>query len=237
MATDFLLAQVRHGASRFALTDHSCHIFFDAGNLWAVFSEDAPAHYDRAAASAAERFERYLANVRPQFGADTPVGLELDVIHDGRFAIPDGYLALFRPVLGSVHFLVSAARSESHAQIEAEFRRQVRWFLEDTAIQILAHPFRVLAQDGIPVSDSLLEWVVESALEAGVALEINSHKQYEDVDVRMAAHCARAGVPLAVGTDSHDRREFGEFSYHRRILAVVRDRCDGLEPQFYDPMS
>ena len=231
MSVEFLRDRADERPGSFALTDHSGQIFFGKPDAWAGFTEAAPAVYDRERPAARERFDRYLEGIAADFAGLLPVGLELDVIHDGRIVIPDGYAARFRPVLGSVHFLATAHRDSSADRIEREYRQQVSWLIESEMIQVLAHPFRVLEQHDVPVSEGLLEWVVTRAMDAGIALEINSHKQLWGLDLRMASECVRAGVGLALATDSHDPTEFGDFSYQLRLLDAVR--ASGLDP---DPL-
>ena len=231
MSFEYLAAQAVATGGRFAVTDHSCHIFFGVKRAWALFREEAPRAFDEERAAAPERFERYLARVRSHLNGAVPVGLELDVTHDGRIVLPDGYADRFWPVVGAVHWLISAERKESERKILEEFRRQTDWILDSRLPTILAHPFRVLAQDELPISDALIEWVVSRALEGGAAIEINAHKQHFETDVRTCLACARAGARLAMATDSHEPAEFGDFSYHREVLNAVRER--GLEP---DPL-
>ncbi|MFH0964085.1 MAG: hypothetical protein V2A58_08730 [Planctomycetota bacterium] len=200
-----------------------------------MFREEAPKLFDEHAGEAEERFERYLANIASRLRGIALIGIELDVIHDGRFVIPDGRLADFYPVVGAVHFLLSASRKRPFREIEEEFRRQVSWFAERGGIDVLAHPFRVLAQDEIPVSDALVEWVVKRASEGGLALEINSHKQLFELDVRLAAEAMKAGALTAVGTDAHEPREFGEFSYHEMVFEAATERAQGAEVRLYIP--
>jgi len=219
---------------RFILTDHAFHIFCP-GRPWALFSGEATAVVDEEAPRAPERFERHIARITRAFAGVAPVGIELDVLPDGRFVMPEGYIERFALVLGSVHFLLAAHRKEATDSILEEFRGQARRLVESGSVDVLAHPFRVLAQDELPVSDDLMDWVVDLSLDNDVALEINSHKQYVELDVRMAVKCASAGVKLAIGTDSHEPGEFGDFTYHREILDAVRERGEDPEGLIYDP--
>ena len=235
MPVEVVLGLAKERGTRFIVTDHAFHIFFGPERPWSLFSEEAGAIVDAEASAAPERFERYLSRVTRAFEGVAPVGTELDVLPDERLVIPEGYVERFAFVLGTVHFLLAAHRKEPAGAVYDEFRRQTRRLMESGSIQAFAHPFRVLAQDELPVSDDLLEWVVDLAGENGVALEINSHKQFAELDVRLAIACVRAGVRLATGTDSHEPSEFGDFSYHRRILDVVRERAEDSDPLIYAP--
>ena len=228
MPFEYLAAEAGETGGRFALTDHSCHVFLGEKRAWALFGEGGPRAFDEERAAAPERFERYLASVQRGLNGAVPVGLELDVTYDGRIVLPDGYADRFWPVVGAVHWLISAERGQSERTIFEEFRRQTDWILDSRLPTILAHPFRMLAYHELSVSDALIEWVVSRALDHDVAVEINSHKQHFEIDVRTCAACVRAGVRLALATDSHEPAEFGDFSYHEKVLAAVRER--GLDP-------
>ena len=221
--------------ARFIVTDHAFQIFFGPARPWSLFSEEAGAIVDEEGPAAPERFERYLERMTRAFDGVAPVGIELDVLPDERIVIPEGYIARFPFVLGTVHFLLAAHRKQSPGAILEEFRRQTRRMLESGMVHALAHPFRVLAQDDLPVDDDLIEWVVALARRNDVALEINAHKQHDDIDVRTTVACVRAGAQIAIGTDSHEPSEFGDFSYHRTILDAVRERGEDPDPLIYEP--
>jgi histidinol phosphatase-like PHP family hydrolase len=102
-------------------------------------------------------------------------------------------------------------------EIYAEFRFQVE-ALAGHGMEVLVHPYRLLLGAEVPVGDELIGWTVECAHERGFALEINSHKTYPETDLAMTRAAVEAGVPLAIGTDTHRWSEFGDFSYHVQVL-------------------
>ena len=230
-----VLELARRGSTRFIVTDHAFQIFFGPKRPWSLFSEEAGAIMDEEAPVARERFERYLERMTHAFDGVAPVGIELDVLPDERIVIPDGIIERFPFVLGTVHFLLAAHRKQSAPAVLDEFRRQTRRLVESGLVHALAHPFRVLAQDDLPVDDDLVEWIVDLARRHDVTLEVNAHKQHGDIDVRMAVACVRTGTRIAIGTDSHEPSEFGDFSYHRRILDAVRERGEDPDPVIYEP--
>ena len=95
-------------------------------------------------------------------------------------------------------------------------------------MEVLAHPYRLLLAENVPVTEQLHAWTVRCAAEHGFALEINSHKPFVECDLEMIRVAAEAGVPLAIGTDTHRWSEFGDFSYHVHIL-----RKAGLSPEMW----
>jgi len=102
-------------------------------------------------------------------------------------------------------------------EVHDEFRFQVE-ALARHGMQVLVHPFRLILSADVPVTEELLDWTVRFARDAGFALEINSHKQFPDCDLRMVRLALERGVTIAIGTDTHRTAEFGDFTYHEQIL-------------------
>ena len=201
----------------FAITDHSAHIFYPPTNAWSFWTDDAVPLYEASLDAGRERVESYLRGVRRAQCGGMLVGTELDVLPDGRPVFPEDLLRSLDVVLGAVHSLPTVRARRPLPEVVAEYKSQAR-ALADLGMDILAHPFRVTLGEGYPLPDHLLEWLVALAADAGFALEINSHKQYPDEDLKMMRLALEAGVTLATGTDTHRSSEFGDFSYHAEML-------------------
>ncbi len=194
----------------FTITDHSAHIFYPPGNAWSFWTDDAVPLYEANLEAGRERVESYLRKVRRARCGGMLIGTELDVLPDGRPVFPEDVLRGLDVVLGAVHSLPTVRARRPLKEVMAEYKFQAR-ALADLRMDILAHPFRVTLGEGYPLPDDLLEW-------CGFALEINSHKQYPDADLKMIRLALEAGVMLATGTDTHRWSEFGDFSYHAEVL-------------------
>ncbi|MEA3402615.1 MAG: PHP domain-containing protein [Armatimonadota bacterium] len=212
----------------FAVTDHSAHIFYPPGNRWGFWTDDAEALFEAGRPAARQRVLDYIRAARAAQRGRMLVGIELDVLPDGRKVFPEGLLGTLDVVLGAVHSMPTLRHQGRPEEIEAEFRFQVQ-ALAGHGMQVLAHPWRLLLAADVPLSEELLCWTVATARDRGFALEINSHKQYPAEDLRMTRLAAEMGVPLAVGTDTHRWSEFGDFSYHVAIL-----RQAGLPEERWD---
>ncbi|MEI6502320.1 MAG: hypothetical protein WCP21_15000, partial [Armatimonadota bacterium] len=84
---------------------------------------------------------------------------------------------------------------------------------------------------GQPVSHELVEWVVDLARQTDTALELNSHKVFPEYDLEMIHLAVARGMTLALGTDAHNSREFGDFTYHYEILAqagITAEQAQGM---------
>ncbi|MGI5817176.1 MAG: PHP domain-containing protein [Armatimonadota bacterium] len=214
----------RTGSQQFAITDHSAQMFYPPDNRWGFWTDDAVALYDANREGGDERIFHYVETIRAAQCGGMLVGIELDVLPDGRKVFPDGLLESLDVIAGAVHSMPTLRHERPVDEVHAEFREQVE-ALAGHGIEVLVHPYRLILADGVPVSDELLEWTVRIARDAGFALEINSHKQFPDCDVRMVRLALEEGVTIAIGTDTHRTEEFGDFSYHEQIL-----RGAGLAP-------
>lgn len=209
--------RARAGA-RFAITDHSAQIYYPPDHRWGFWSEEAYELFAAGEESGRERIAHYLATCRAAQCGHMLVGTELDVLPDGRMVFPADLLGTLDVVVGAVHSMPTLRAERPLEEILAEFRFQVE-ALAGHGMEVFVHPYRLLLAAGAPVDEELIRWTVDTAAAAGFALEINSHKQFPDHDLAMVRRALEAGVPIAIGTDTHRWSEFGDFSYHEQILA------------------
>ena len=202
------------GLRRFAITDHSYHIYFDR--------EEACAHDKLHAAFAAlmdkraDRMREYLEWLR-QYGDNGVLpGMEVDMLYDGRFMFDWRFRDEVEVLIGAIHILPSLDRKPYDPdRVKEEFLHYTLLAL-DADIDILAHPTRPFRRAGLPIPEDVFEPVIEKAVKCGIALEINSHSDDPDPDFVRAAF--DAGATLALGTDTHRMYEFGDFSFHKKTL-------------------
>lgn len=212
----------------FAVTDHSAQVFYPPEQRWGFWTEDAVELYEANIDEGEERIHEYVSTLRAAQCGRMLVGTELDVLPDGRKVFPDGLLETLDVIGGAVHYMPTLRASRPVDEVYREFRLQVE-ALAGHGMHFLVHPYRLLLADDVPVTDEILRWTVEMAHEVGFALEINSHKQSPECDLRMTRMALEAGVPIAIGTDTHRMEEFADFSYQIEILYAA-----GLEPSTWD---
>lgn len=229
--TDSWLCERAHeNRVRFTVTDHTMHLYYEPERAWAMMSDEGIALYEQRKVSGRDNVLRYLEEIRSCGSPNMMVGVELDVHPDGQIMFPDDLRGEVDIMVGALHYMPTLRHKAPYAKIEAEFRQQTLWLLE-YGVDVLAHPYRILLGAGQPASDELVEWVVDRAAEHGTALEINSHKLFPEHDMLMIQLAAQRGMKLAIGTDAHHSREFGEFSYHRHILTragLSEDQAQGM---------
>jgi DNA polymerase (family 10) len=214
---EWLCAQARENGTRFAVTDHTMHLYYEPEIAWALLTDDNIRLFHERRHSGRENVLQYLDDIRFCDSGNMRVGVELDVLPDGQMMFPDDLRDQLDVLLGAIHYLPTIKHKLGQEEVEAEFRRQTRWLLE-YGVDVLAHPFRILLGADYKVGDELLRWTVELAGRHDAALEINSHKPFPDHDVQMAKLALARGQRLAIGTDAHNSREFGDFGYHEDIL-------------------
>jgi histidinol phosphatase-like PHP family hydrolase len=214
---EWLCARAQENGTCFAVTDHTMHLYYEPEIAWAMMTDDGIRLFEERRQFGRDNLLRYLDDLRSCDAADMRVGVELDVLPDGQLMIADDLRDELDVLVGAIHYQPTIKHKLGQAEVEAEFRRQTQWLLQ-YGVHVLAHPFRILLAAGYEVGDELLHWTVAQAGEHGAALEINSHKPFPDHDVRMARLAVARGQRLAIGTDAHHSREFGEFGYHEDIL-------------------
>ncbi len=221
-------------AQQFAITDHSAQIFYPPDRPWGFWSPDAVEVFEAHQDDGAERIINYVKTIREAQCGGMFAGTELDVLPDGRKVFPDGWLQRLDVIAGAVHYMPTLEAERPLDEVYDEFRLQVE-ALAGHGMHVLVHPYRLLLAAEVPISDDLLDWTVRTAYDAGFALEINSHKQFPDCDLRMTRMALDLGVTIAIGTDTHHTDEFGDFSYHRQILSEAGLSAEDWDGHLFQP--
>lgn len=224
---EWLCSQPYKGFS-FAVTDHTMHMYYEKEIAWALLREDSVALFQERIVSGRENTLRYIDDLRSCNLPHMKVGVELDVMYTGQIMLADDLRDQLDLIVGGVHFLTTIQQQAPLPEIIAQYQDETRWLLE-YGIDVLAHPYRILLGKNLPVDDDLLNWTIDQAEKHGAALEINSHNIRREHDLKMAKIALDRGLKLAIGTDAHNTREFGDFTYHYEILETV-----GVQPDQHD---
>ncbi|MDD2485404.1 MAG: PHP domain-containing protein [bacterium] len=216
---DITLEQLRIQAKEnnivYAVTDHSTHLYFPKELAGSIFREDFKDLLRKYREEGRHKIERYIIEVK-ESGALS--GIELDVYSDGTLIFEEDFWKELDIVIGAVHFLPSIV-TRRPKEIIKEFKRCTIALLSSGKVDVLAHPFRILlVENEVLVGEELIEWLVEKAEKYHVGLEINSHRPFEEIDVKMAKLALKRGVPLLKGSDAHRMSEFGNFLYQEKVL-------------------
>lgn len=143
-------------------------------------------------------------------GMTVLAGSEVDILADGSLDIPDDILSELDIVVASIH--------SGFKQDEDQITARIISAMENPHVDIIAHPTgRLLGRrPGYAVN---LDRVIEAAARTGTALEINSYPDRLDLSGENARKAARAGVKIAINTDSHAKEQ---LSYMRYGVATAR---------------
>ncbi|NOY74560.1 MAG: hypothetical protein GXP32_02050 [Kiritimatiellaeota bacterium] len=219
MTLDFVVDKLEASDSLdgVVITDHTFAIYFPPDVAWARAYMSDSSVFDAHKDFGAERLESYLASIEALRGKGPRVGLETEIMCDGRFTFDPAYRERLDVLIGSVHFLpfeVNAGKLEIF-----DMWRKNTSELINSGIDVLGHPFRFIANH-IAVSEEVIADVVDEAVSAGVALELNSHCEV-DADSMMLRKLAEKGGKLAFSTDAHRRDEFGVFTHHEKKMSAA----------------
>lgn len=131
-------------------------------------------------------------------------GVEVDILEDGRLALPDAVLSRLDLVVGAVHERFELPRERQTARLLKA--------MDHPHFSILAHPSgRLLGERAGCELD--MERVVRHARERGCFLELNAHPARLDLD-DLACRVARdAGVLVSIATDAHSTAELDHLHW------------------------
>ena len=127
-------------------------------------------------------------------------GVECDIKPDGSLDLADDCLAALDIVVASVH--------SAFNQGKQEITDRVLRAIDNPQVDILGHPTgrMLLKRQAYPID---VETVIDAALKAGVAVEINSQPHRLDLNDVHARLARDRGVPIVISSDSHSRNGFG----------------------------
>lgn len=121
-------------------------------------------------------------------------GIEVDILADGRLALPDRVLQDCDLVIASVH--------SGFSQDKDVMTRRVITAIEKEHVDIIGHPTGRILGRRPPIALDM-ERVIDAAAENGTALEINASPSRLDLDDIYIKQAQERDVKLAIGTDAH----------------------------------
>jgi DNA polymerase (family 10) len=129
-------------------------------------------------------------------------GAEVDILEDGRLALPDRDLARLDVIIIAIH---------SHFDLPpARQTRRILRALERPHVSILAHPTGRLIGEREPCALDF-ERVLEAAHARGCCLEVNGQPSRLDLDDVHVKAARDQGVMLSIGSDAHSAAQFGNL--------------------------
>jgi DNA polymerase (family 10) len=201
--------------------------------MWALWRGEADDLLDVLSQPGRRNCEDYIRSVREVQCGGMLLGIELDVLTDGRPVFPEDLLGQLDVRIGAIHGVRAVEQRRPLRDVVAEYKQQASALMR-IGIHALAHPFRQMLSAGYRVPRSLLAWLVSEAARFRVALELNSHAGFPETDLAMTRMALRAGVQLAAGTDAHRSGELGDFAYQAEISRRAGADPDDLAKLFWN---
>jgi histidinol phosphatase-like PHP family hydrolase len=221
---DTTLEKIRDKAEKlninYTITDHSAHLYFPKELAWSMMRDDFPEVFAAHRKAGRKAIKEYITNLRER---NLIVGIELDIYSDGTIVFEEDLFPEFDIVVGSIHLLDTLLKKKTEKMVIEEFKRLTLKLISCGEVDIIGHPFRMLVRADIPVSNELINWLVNKCCKYDVALEINSHYKFPDIDLKMTKVAMRKNVLLVKGSDAHAMKEFGDYSYHNEILQKAKN--------------
>ncbi len=163
-------------------------------------------------------YREFLKEARKLFGARVKFGLEVDLLSDGTLCLAPEDRAGWDMLIGAIHEVPGVSGASTQAEAESAWMRDVERLLSQP-IHILAHPFRYWSWGNRPTPRHLYKPVAKLLAQAGVAAEINHHKN--PFDVAFFRLCLEEGVKLSLGTDAHITRDIADLHPHLETLEAL----------------
>ncbi len=228
LTADGVVARAQQvGLAGVCLTEHAPQLYISADDFWEGRHVHEPAIWRSAEHSRMATYRRLAETVRQRECGYVRVGLEVELDADGNLTLHDDDRGWVDLLIGALHFRPKSIEDAPRKQRDA-------WFLDACStllgegVDILAHPFRVLARFEEP-TDHLDEPLAAMLAETHTAAEINFHHTSRPT-VGFVARCIERGVKIALGSDAHTLEVVGQFDRHLRLLreAAGRDDVDDL---------
>ncbi len=132
------------------------------------------------------------------------LGMELEILADGRLALPDDALAKLDVVVASIH--------SSLRQDRETITRRALNAVYNPHVDILGHPTsRMLGRR--PPTEIDMERVLRACAETGTVLEINAHPARLDLNDVYARRAVDLGCKIAISTDAHHPQHMDFIEY------------------------
>jgi len=146
---------------------------------------------------------------------DVLVGIEVDILTDGKLDYPDSLLSELDLVIASLH----SGLSQETRTITARLLKA----MDNPHAHVIGHPTgRLLGQREAGAID--MAEVIKHAAATGTALELNASWQRLDLNDVHLRQARPAGVKVAIGTDAHDTEQL-----HYMLFGVATARRGWLE--------
>jgi len=221
------------GVGQLCITEHAFQLYFPKSIAmsfaWQSRPEMAAEVWNTPERSRMQGYREFVAAFRSAY---VRAGMEVDLYNGGELLLAPQDLEFdWDVIVGAVHFIEGYARKSMPPQ-EAErlFMRDVERLLRH-GVHVLAHPFRFFGRNRLETPCHLYQPVAELLAHYTVAAEINYHTH--SPDPAFIKICAAKGVQLALGSDTHELGEAGEFYPHIALMKRAGIRTEEIKNHLF----
>lgn len=182
-------AAKERGYKYIAITDHSKNVKVANG----MDEKRLMAHV--------ERIRKIASRTK---GIEVLVGVEVDMLEDGKLDLKDSALKELDVVIASIHSRFSLEKDKQTARILRA--------IDNPYVNALGHPSGRLITTRTPIQVDF-EAVFRSAAEKGVLLEINTHGERIDLNDANARRAKELGAKFIISSDAHDLVQLDQIVY------------------------
>lgn len=186
---EMALAGLSHGFEYLAITEHSRRLVFTHGLDTLRLAQQC------------DEIDQLNAELK---GITLLKSIEVDILEDGSFDLPDSALARLDMVVGAVHSNFNLSRVK---QTERILRA-----MQHPYFTLLAHPTGRLIQRRAPYDVDMVR-IIREARNRGCFLELNAHPERLDL---LDTHCRMAkeeGVLISINSDAHSIYDFSNLRF------------------------
>lgn len=220
------------GLAGLCLTEHAPQLYCSAEDFWEGRHVHEPAVWRSVEHSRMASYRQRVEPVRQREGGYVRVGLEVELDADGKLTLHDDDRGWVDLLIGALHFRPKQIDDAPPKQRDAWFLDACETLLAQ-GVDILAHPFRVLARFE-ESTDHLYEPLAAMLAETHTAAEINFHHTSRPT-VGFVARCLERGVKISLGSDAHTLEVVGQFDRHLAVLREAAGRSDVADLLYVPP--
>lgn len=214
------------GVEQLCITEHTFQLYFPKKVAMSFVWQSRPEMVEKVwrtpERSRMRKYQEFVTGFRSEY---VKAGLEVDLHNGGQLLLaPQDMEFDWDLFVGAVHYIEGHTRGNTtQAESESLFMRDVEQLLQH-GVHVLAHPFRFFEWNWLETPAHLYQPVAELLAHYKVAAEINYHHHIPDP--AFFKICVEQGVKLALGSDTHELGEAGEFWPHIKLLKSI-----GLGPE------
>ena len=228
----FYAAALGDAMRRAVITDHGFMHYFAHEDplIWSGRWMTEPEHFDAARETGNARLRTAIEGVRDLENDNVFIGIETDMMRDGRLTHDPEFNDEFDVILCGLHFAPWIEKLPSGREREKAWLDYVDALLDKPEVDVFSHPFRWIANANTgQIADEAIARVLGWVEERGVTLELNSNANTpEAAETRMLRIAADRGLPVVFGTDSHNCAQVTNFSIARSRLTLAGLSAENL---------